>query len=88
MKIKPSKKQVVVRPTALTGSGLEVIEQTEKKKPEVGKIIAVGEGKQPIPMKKGDVIAYRSYAGSTFYFDGQETIFVGFDDILGVIKNV
>ena len=88
-KIKPAKKIVIVKPTKLkdsgTGSILAVV-NTEKKKPELGRIIGVGEGKLPIPMKKGDIIAYRAYAGSSFFLWGMEVIFVGFDDVLGVIK--
>ena len=88
MRIQPSKKIVVLKATKLDDIIKEklTIVSTERQQLEIGEIIAIGEGKQPLKMKVGDIIAYRQYGGSKFYLGGQETIFVGFEDILGVIK--
>ena len=57
-----------------------------EKKQEVGKVIAIGEGKQPVKMKKGDTVVFRKYGEDKILLDGKEHLFVTFPDILGVIK--
>lgn len=84
MKILPAKKIVVLEPTELEASGGLIT--VEEKKPEFGTIIAIGEGKKPVKMKKGDIVAYRKYGESKFFFGTKQRLFVAFEDILGVIK--
>lgn len=86
-KLLPARKIVILEkissPT-YAGSTLAVV--TSKMLPDLGKVIAVGEGKQPIPMKAGDTIAYRQFGAEAFYLGGKQLLFVGFGDILAVIK--
>jgi len=85
--ILPAKKIVVLEklnPTGITGSSIEVV--TSKMKPDLGKVVAIGEGTQPIPMKVGDAVAYRRYGESAFLMGGKEVLFVGFQDVLAVLK--
>ena len=66
----------------------------EKNQPEIGKVIALGGAGyyedvkvRPMPnIAVGDVIDYRKYGESNFWLKSKQTIFVSFDDILGVIK--
>lgn len=94
MKITPAKRIVVITPVKLkevfkTGV-IEAVVVKEKDQPEVGKVIAIGECVKkkdpPIKMKKGDIVAYRRYGESKFFLSGEEFLFVGFNDILGIIK--
>jgi chaperonin GroES len=88
--IRPSKKILLLKPVSLDsfgGSILTIATTETKDKPQVGELVAVGSGKTPMPVKIGDYIAYRKYGESAFLVKGQEYIFVGFDDVLGVIKN-
>lgn len=85
MKIQPSAKIVVLEPTELKDSG-GLITVVEEKKPEIGKVIAIGSGKLPVKMKLGDIVAYRRYGESKFFFGTDYRMFVSFDDVLGVIK--
>ena len=86
MKIIPSKDVV-----ALTTEGVWTlasqgkIEVVEKNQPEIGKVIAMGHSKPPVPLKVGDVIAYRKFGEFKFWISGKETIFVKFEDILAVL---
>ncbi|MCK4824237.1 hypothetical protein KA005_51270, partial [bacterium] len=57
--ITPSKKVVLIEMTEIkTGSGLEYVSE---KKQEIGNIIAIGEGKQPVLMEVGDTIVFRKF---------------------------
>ena len=87
MKIIPSKDVV-----ALTTEGVWTlasqgkIEVVEKNQPEIGKVIAMGKNKPPVPFGIGDVIAYRKYGEFKFWISGEEIIFVKFEDILAILK--
>ena len=87
MKIKASKKIVVVKPKKLADisltSGLVAVSE---KVPEIGEIVEIGSGKVPVEMKVGDIVAYRKYGESQFFIGGMEFLFIGFDDILGVLE--
>ena len=90
--IVPSKKTILLKPVRMETIGGSMIEAasaggSEKDKPQVGEILAIGRGKLPIDgMKKGDIVAYRRYGDTRFLIKGQEYVFVLFDDLLGIIK--
>ena len=86
--ISPSRKIVLLKPTdssTLGGSSI-IVASDDKDKPLVGEVVSVGSGKMPLPMKKGDLVAYRRFGDSKMMVRGQEYVFVGFADILGKIK--
>jgi chaperonin GroES len=96
MKIRPLQDRVIVKrledEDEKTKGGI-IIPDTAKEKPQRGKIIAVGKGKQnddgkvvPLDVKKGDVILFGKYAGSEVKLDGEEHLIMREDDILGVIE--
>jgi chaperonin GroES len=69
-----------------------IIPDTAKEKPQEGKVIAVGPGKQedgkviPLGVKVGDKILFGKYSGTEIKLDGEEHLIMREDDILGVIE--
>jgi len=95
MKIKPMNDRVLVtrvEEEQKTAGGI-IIPDTAKEKPQEGKVVAVGPGKQddsgkrvPLEVKKGDRILFSKYAGTEIKIDGKEHIFMREDDILGILN--
>ena len=94
MEITPAERIVVLKPAKLpeVEGRLMAVEKTQ---PEIGELISYGQpgyfdsGQSrdfPLPFTKGDIIAYRQFGQSKFYISGQEYIFVGFSDCLGILK--
>jgi len=96
MKIRPLQDRVMVKRLE---NGLEktkggiIIPDTAKKKPEQGKIVAVGKGKvnddgklMPVGVKVGDTILFGKYSGSEIKLDGEEHLIMREEDILGVVE--
>ena len=80
----PARKVIVIEPIQVkTGNTIEIV--TEKKQ-ETGKIVAIGEGTRPLKMKKGDIVAYRRFGEDKLYLEGKAYLFVGFNDLLGIIR--
>ncbi len=89
MSLKPINDRVVVKPApadAKTAGGI-IIPDTAKEKPQKGKIIAVGPGKDgnKLTVKKGDTVLYGKYAGQELEYEGKEYLIMREDDILVVI---
>ncbi len=94
MKLKPLNDRVIVtrvKEEQKTAGGI-IIPDTAKEKPQEGKIVAVGPGKQddkgkriPLEVKEGDRILFSKYAGTEIKIEGVEHIFMKEDDILGVL---
>jgi chaperonin GroES len=69
-----------------------IIPDTAKEKPQEGKVIAVGPGKQedgkvlPLGVKAGDKILFGKYSGTEIKLDGEEHLIMREDDILGIIE--
>ena len=95
MKIRPLQDRVIVKRVeeeTKTKGGI-IIPDSAKEKPAEGKVIAVGKGKigedgklQPLDVKPGDRILFSKYAGTEVKVDGEETLIMREDDILGVIE--
>ncbi len=95
MKIRPLQDRVIVKRVEeeeKTKGGI-IIPDSAKEKPAEGKVIAVGKGKvgedgklQPLDVKVGDRILFSKYAGTEVKVDGEETLIMREDDILGVIE--
>jgi len=86
----PAKKIVLLKPIPLDSIGGGILEVastgSEKDRPQVGEVLAIGSGKVPVEINVGDRVAYGRYADTRFLIKGNEYVFVKFDDILGVIK--
>ena len=89
MKMKPINDRVVVQPAkaeAKTSGGI-IIPDTAKEKPQRGKIMAVGPGKDGIKLtvKKGDTVLYGKYSGQEINYEGKDYLIMREDDILVVL---
>lgn len=89
MKLKPINDRVVVEPSPAeekTAGGI-IIPDTAKEKPQRGKVIAVGPGKDDVKMtvKKGDTVLYGKYAGQELSYEGKDYLIMREDDILVIL---
>jgi chaperonin GroES len=95
MKIRPLQDRVIVKRVEeeeKTKGGI-IIPDSAKEKPIEGKVIAVGKGKlgedgkvHPLDVKAGDRVLFSKYAGTEVKIDGEETLIMREDDILGVLE--
>ncbi|MCS7167688.1 MAG: co-chaperone GroES [Gemmatales bacterium] len=70
-----------------------ILPDTAKEKPQIGKVIAVGDGRllksgkrQELQVKKGDTILFSSYAGDEFELDGEKVLLMREEDVLAIIE--
>jgi chaperonin GroES len=93
-KIRPLHDRVIVKrieEEEKTKGGI-IIPDTAKEKPQEGRVVAVGPGKQddgkviPLGVKAGDKILFGKYSGTEIKLDGEEHLIMKEDDILGVIE--
>ncbi len=92
MKVKPLFDRVLIKPKkeTVTKSGI-VLPETAKARPEIGEIIAVGEGvnmdgnKCDMQVKVGDIVLFNKYAGADIKIDETDHIILRQIDIIGVI---
>ena len=85
-KIYPAKEYVLINPSEEqeeTGGGLS-LPKSDEERPQFGKVIEVGKGKEP-PCKKGDKVIYKKWGGNDVKIEGKEILFIKFEDILGVV---
>ncbi|SHK28826.1 co-chaperone GroES [Thermocrinis minervae] len=75
-----------------TASGI-IIPDTAKEKPQVGEVVAVGDGKllnngQVVPpkVKVGDKVVFNKYAGTEVELDGEKYLIMSEDEVLAVIE--
>ncbi|MEW6259236.1 MAG: co-chaperone GroES [Thermodesulfobacteriota bacterium] len=96
MKIRPCNDNVLilrVEEEQKTAGGI-IIPDTAKKKPQEGKVIAVGSGKvgpdgkrMPLEVKAGDRVLFSKYAGTEIKIDGVEHVFMKESDIMAVYED-
>ena len=95
MKIRPLHDRVIVKRVeedAKSKGGI-IIPDTAKEKPQEGKVVAVGKGKQaedgkvtPLDVKVNDLVLFGKYSGSEISIDGDEHLIMREEDILGIIE--
>ena len=94
IKIRPLHDRIIVKridEEEKTKGGL-IIPDTAKEKPQEGKVVAVGPGKQEdgkvifLDVKAGDRVLFGKYAGTELKLDGEEHLILREDDVLGVIE--
>lgn len=93
--IKPLLDRVVLKAVEneeTTKSGI-VLAQTNKEKPQIAEVVAVGpggmvDGKEiKMQLVVGDKVVYSKYAGTTLKYNDDEYIIVKQDDILAIIED-
>ena len=94
VKFRPLHDRVIVKriqEEEKTAGGI-IIPDTAKEKPQEGKVVSVGPGKQedgkviPMGVKAGDKILFGKYSGTEIKLDGEEHLIMREEDILGVIE--
>ena len=94
LKVRPLRDRVIVQRIAEQekSRGGIIIPDTAKEKPQEGRVVAVGRGRQedgkivPMDVKAGDKILYGKYSGSEIKLDDEEYLIMHQDDILGILK--
>jgi chaperonin GroES len=95
LNIKPLHNNVLIRPVAAetkTESGI-ILPDTVKEKPQIGEVLAVGEGWHndqgkvfPLTIKKGQKVMYKKWGGNDFKHNNEELVLVEEKDILAIIE--
>ena len=94
LNIKPLFDNVLVKPLeaeAKTASGI-ILPDSAKEKPQIGLVMAVGDGKivkgekHPVVVKVGEKVMYKKWGGSEVKVDKEEWTIVSQDDILAVLN--
>ncbi|MDO8503721.1 MAG: co-chaperone GroES [bacterium] len=74
-----------------TASGILLPDSATGEKPQMGKVLAVGGPevtdsgtKREAPVKVGDKVVYKKWGGNEIKVEGEEYLFVKFEDILAV----
>jgi chaperonin GroES len=95
MKLKPLKDRVLVKPLeeeAKTQGGI-IIPDTAKEKPQRGRVVAVGPGKDldngqrlEMTLRPGDEVLFGKYSGTEIKMDEVKHLILREEDILGLIQ--
>lgn len=92
--IKPLFDNVLIQPLEAqdkTASGL-ILPDSAKEKPQVGKVMAIGEGiikdgkLLPMVVKVGDKVMYKKWGGNDVKVNGEEWVLVEQKDILAIVN--
>ena len=95
MKLRPLDDRVVIKQSEAEEktSGVIILPDTAKEKPQIGKIIATGPGellddgkRGKMSVKKNDEVIYAKYAGNDIEIDGEKYVILRESDILGIIE--
>ncbi|ADC90075.1 chaperonin Cpn10 [Thermocrinis albus DSM 14484] len=75
-----------------TAAGI-IIPDTAKEKPQIGEVVAVGEGKLlnngqivPLKVKVGDKVVFNKYAGTEVELDGEKYLIMSQDEVLAILE--
>jgi chaperonin GroES len=95
MKVQPLADNVLIErleAETKTAGGI-VLPDTAKEKPQRGKVVNVGKGKilddgtvRKMQLKKGDLVLFRSYAGTDLKIDDKEYLMMSESDVLAIIE--
>lgn len=92
-KVRPLGDRVVVKviKNEMTAGGI-VLPDTAQEKPQIGEVIAVGNGRlldngerSKMEVEAGNKILFAKYAGTEVKLDGEEFLVISEKDILGVV---
>ena len=96
MKFQPLSNHVFLEPLEeekMTKSGIYLPETSEKEKPVMGTVIAVGPGKKnekgelsPMPVKIGDKVLFKKYGPDQIEIEGKKYLVGDEDDLLAIIE--
>ena len=89
--LKPIKDRVVIEmieeAESKTKGGIIIPDTSSKEKPQMGKVVAVGNDEDlKKEIKAGDKVIYAKYSGTEVTLDEKKYLIVKFEDILAVVK--
>ena len=94
LKIRPLHDRVLIKrlnEEEKTKGGI-IIPDSAKEKPQEGKVVAVGKGRQddgkviPLDVKVGDKILFGKYTGNEVKIEGEEHLILKEEEILGILE--
>ncbi|NLK67232.1 MAG: co-chaperone GroES [Campylobacteraceae bacterium] len=89
MNFQPLGKRVLIEreeEVKTTATGIIIPDNAAKEKPQIGKIVAVGNDEECKNVKVGDTVVFAKYAGSEVSLDDKKYLILNLEDVLGVIK--
>ena len=95
-KLKPLSDRIIVKAvdSEETTAGGIVLPDSAQEKPQRGKVLAVGPGKQldngkvaPMDISVGDEVYYSKYGGTEIKISGDEIVVLRQDDVLGIVSS-
>ena len=95
--IKPLGARVLIEPVSeeadKTKSGIYLPETAEKERPMRGRVVAIGGGRllesgnrQPLPLKKGDLVLFTKYGPTEFKVEDKEYLIAKEEEVLAIIE--
>jgi chaperonin GroES len=97
MNVRPLRDRILVKRIEETEQriGGIIIPDTAKEKPQVAKVVAVGNGRIndkgtviPLDVHAGEYVLIGKYAGTDIKLDGEEYLILREDEVLGVAEGV
>jgi len=97
MNVRPLRDRILVKRIEETEQriGGIIIPDSAKEKPQVAKVVAVGNGRItdkgtviPLDVKAGEYVLIGKYAGTDIKLDGEEYLILREDEVLGVTEGV
>lgn len=86
--IKPLGNNVLVQPEKAdkkTDTGIFLPESASEERPQQGRIVEIGDGKE-IQVKKNQKVIFNRYSGTEVKVEGEEYLIVKNEDILAVVQ--
>ncbi|NLM24556.1 MAG: co-chaperone GroES [Firmicutes bacterium] len=94
MNLKPLNDRLIVKVLEAeekTSSGI-ILPDNAKEKPQQGKVVAVGPGRQtdegkviPMSVKEGDTVIFAKYSGTEVKYQGEELLILRESDVLAIV---
>ena len=85
--VKPLGENVLIQPEKAqekTAAGIYLPDSANQERPQMGKVIAIGESEK-ISVKPGQKVIFRRYGGEEVKIDGEEYLISTYKDILAVL---
>ena len=96
MAIRPIDDRIVIQVLEAqnTSAGGIILPESAKEKPQQGKVMAVGNGRllddgtrQPLELKKGNLVIFGKYSGTDVKVDGKELKIMRESEVLARVNN-
>ncbi|NCQ06243.1 MAG: co-chaperone GroES [Candidatus Moranbacteria bacterium] len=87
MTIRPLGENILIqveKPEEKTSAGIYLPETANPDRPQIGKVIAIGESDK-IKVKSGEKVVFKRYGGEEVKIDGTEYLLSNYKDVLAVI---